>query len=75
MYGSQTLDALAANSDVFACSELFLKELPRYAFLLKPGAQSRLASMTMEERQLICDTVSAFLDRHPHCRPALLPTQ
>lgn len=70
-YGSQTLDALAANSDVLACSELFLTELPQYAFLLTPDAPSRLASLTTEERQLTRDTVNAFLDRHPNCQAAI----
>jgi len=75
IYGSRTLDALAAQRDVLACSELFLKELPRYAFLLTPDAQSRLESMTTEEQQLTRQTVNAFLDRHPECRTAMTLTQ
>jgi hypothetical protein len=70
VYGSETLDALAANTVVTACWELFLTELPQYAFLLLPDGESRLASLTSEERAFVSDTINGFFNRHPECRAA-----
>jgi hypothetical protein len=71
IHGSEALDELAANQAVTTCVELFLKELPQYAFVLKPDAESRLAALTTEERTVISDTITSFLNRHPECTAAI----
>lgn len=64
---AKTLDALAVNADKLACAELFITELPKYAFLLKPDRDATLESLTSEERTLIASQVNNFLIRHPEC--------